>query len=204
MVFGNQTKDWNDKIIYGVVDFVCTLLGFGLVFTIYKIVKRFHSRPLRNVDSIVKIGNNDVVQDQDQGNKSDDDQPGEVTCFSNPFLNDEEDASAAPIATSKNHFLTSFQVNAINGVQQNVYEPVVVPQMPTDYPFSAQEERDRRLSRLSMVDFPPPPTLTAQQRLRIKKSARPPKVFSNDLPPPPTPAKTVKKTTTPPPSKKII
>ena len=72
-----------------------------------------------NVDSIVEIRNNDVIQDQDQdqGNNSDDDQPGKVTCFRNPFLNDDEGASAAPIATSKNHFLTSFQVNAINGVQ---------------------------------------------------------------------------------------
>ena len=104
MVSGNQTKDWNDKIIDEVVDFVCMLLGFGLVFTIYKIVKRFCSRPLMNVDSIVEIGNNDVVQDQYQGNNSDDDQSGEV----NPFLNDEEGASAAHIATSKNHFLTSF------------------------------------------------------------------------------------------------
>ena len=71
-------------------------------------MKRFCSRPLINVDSIIEIGNNDVVQDQDQGNNSDDDQPGKVTCFRNPFLNDEEGASAAPIATSKNHFLTSF------------------------------------------------------------------------------------------------
>ena len=70
MDFSKQTEDWNDKIIDGIVDFVCTLLGFGLVFTIYKIVKRFHSRPLMNVDSIVEIGN------QDQGNNSDDDQPG--------------------------------------------------------------------------------------------------------------------------------
>ena len=95
-------------------------------------MKKFHSRPLMNVDSIIEFGNNDVVQDQDQdqGNNSDDDQPGEVTCFRNPFLN--EGASAAPIATTVNHFLTSFQVNAINGVQQNVYEPVAVPQMPTD------------------------------------------------------------------------
>ena len=156
MDFGEQTEDWNDKIIDGVIDFVCMLLGFGLVFTIYKIVKRFCSRPLINVESIVEIGNNDVVQDQDQGNNSDDDQPGEVTHLRNPFLNDEEGASAAPIATSQNHFLTSFQVNAINDVQQDVYKPVAVPQMPTDYPLSAQEERNRRLSRLSMADFPPP------------------------------------------------
>ena len=142
MDFSDQTEDWNNKIIDGVIDFVCMLLGFGLVFTIYKIVKRFHSRPLMNVDSIIKIGKNDVVQDQDQdqGNNSDDDQPAEVTSFRNPFLNDEEGASAAPIATSENHFLTSFQVNAINGVQRNAYEPVAVPQMPTDYPLSAQEE----------------------------------------------------------------
>ena len=150
-------------------------------------MKRFHSRPLMNVDSIVEIGNNGVVpdQDQDQGNNSDDDQPGEVTCFRNPFLNDEEGASAAPIATSKNHFLTSFQVNTINGVQQDAYEPVAVPQMPTDYPLSAHEERDRRLSKLSMADLPPPTTLTAQQKLKIKKSStvvRPTRVFSNDPP----------------------
>ena len=55
--------------------------------------------------------------------------------------------------------MTSFQVNAINGVQQDAYEPVAVPQMPTDYPLSAQEERDRRLSRLSMANFPPHPPL---------------------------------------------
>ena len=196
MDFGEQTEDWNDKIIDGVIDFVCMLLGFGLVFTIYKIVKRFCSRPLLNVDSIIKIGNNDVVQDQDQdqGNNSDDHQPGEVTHFRNPFLNDEEGASAAPIATSKNHFLTSSQVNAINGVQQDAYEPVAVPQIPTDYPLSALEERDRRLSRLSMADFPPPPTLTAQQRLKIKKSAtviRSPEFSQMTLPPPPTPVETV-------------
>ena len=94
------------------------------------------------VDSIIEIGNNDLVQDQDQdqGHNSDDDQPGEVTCFSNPFLNDEEGTSAAPIAMSKNHFLTSFQINAINGMQQDVYEPVAVPQMPTDYPLLSGRE----------------------------------------------------------------
>ena len=68
--------------------------------------------------------------------------------------------------------------------------------MPTDYPLSAQEERDRRLSRLPMADFPPPPTVTAHQRLKIKKSAtvvRPPEFSQMTLPPPPTPVETVTK-----------
>ena len=40
------------------MDFICSLTGFGLVFSIYKLIKRFKSKPLMNVDSIVEIGNN--------------------------------------------------------------------------------------------------------------------------------------------------
>ena len=165
--FGDRAEEWRDKNIDSVIDFVCTLIEFGAVFMIYKIVKRFCRKPeLLNVDSIIEIVNSDAaVDDQgDQGNNNDDNsptQPEEVTPLSNPFLNDQNGASAA-IATSENHFLASFRVNEINGVQQNAYEPVLVPQTPLDYPLSAQEKRDRRLSRLSMADFPPPPTLTAQ------------------------------------------
>ena len=67
---------------------------------IYKIVKRFCRTPeLMNVDSIIEIVNSDgAVQDQgDQGNNSDDNSPTqseEVTPFSNPFLNDQDGASA--------------------------------------------------------------------------------------------------------------
>ena len=172
------------------MDFICSLTGFRLFFSIYKLIKKFKSKPQMSVDSIIEIGNNSNVQ----GNNNDESdlptnpsssQP-ELTPFSNPY---EPSAS-----TSQNNFLSSFQVNQINGANDNAsYEPVV-PQLPADYPMSEQEKRDRRLSRLPMADFPPPPSLTAQQRLKVKTSVPPspcarPKVFANYIPTPLQPLK---------------
>ena len=73
-----------------------------------------------NVASIVEIGNNSNVQ----GNNNDEPdlptnpsptQP-EQTPFSNPY----EPSASCLIATSQNIFLSSFQVNQINGANDKV------------------------------------------------------------------------------------
>ena len=117
-----------------------------------------------NVDSIVEIGNNN--DEPDPPTNPSPTQP-ELTPFTNPC--EPSDSVSCSIATSGNNFLSSFQVNQINGTNDNAtYEPVA-PQLPVAYPMSEQEKRNRRLSRLPMADFPPPPSLTAQQRLNPRK-----------------------------------
>ena len=102
--FGDEKEEWSDRIIDGVMDFMCSLTGFRLVFSIYKLIKRFKSKPLMNVNSIVEIGNNSNVQ----GNNNDESdlptnpsptQP-QLTPFSNPY----EPSASCSIATSQNNF----------------------------------------------------------------------------------------------------
>ena len=101
--FDDEKEEWSDRIIDGVVDFICSLTGFGLVFSIYKLIKRFKSKLLMNVDSIVEIGNNSNIQ----GNNNDEPDPTkpsptqpELTPFSNPY----EPSASCSIATTQNHF----------------------------------------------------------------------------------------------------
>ena len=86
------------------MDFICSLTSFRLVFSIYKLIKRFKSKPLMNVDSIVEIGNNNDVQgnnndEPDLPTNSSPTQP-ELTPFSNPS----EPSASCFIATSQNNF----------------------------------------------------------------------------------------------------
>ena len=121
---------------------------------------------------------------------TEDDQPGDVE---NPYENDDPAATNTPqlqsfenpfttpqtstTQTANSNWLSDSQVNVINSAVTNgTYEADIPPPLLPSYTMTDEERermRNARLSRLEMANIPPPPKITAQQKLTAKKSKAP-------------------------------
>ena len=131
---------------------------------------------------------------------TEDDQTGDVE---NPYQNGDPTATSTPqlqsfenpftttqtftpqISTSQmstpqtvnSNWLSDSEANIINNAVTNgTYEADIPPPFPPSYTMTDEERermRNARLSRLEMANYPPPPKITAQQKLKAKKSKAP-------------------------------
>ena len=104
----------------------------------------------------------------------------QLQSFENPFTTTQNSTiqtstpQTSTHQTANSNWLPDLQVNIINSALSNgTYEADIPPSLPPSYTMTDEERermRNARLSRLKMANYPPPPKITAQQKLKAKKS----------------------------------
>ena len=146
------------------------------MLSIYKLCMRLKHRREENMNIINFTAEDDQTEDVENLYENDDPvatSTPQLQSFENPFTTTQ---TSTPQTVNSN-WLPDSQVNIINSAVTNgTYEVDIPPPLPPSYTMTDEERermRNARLSRLEMANYPLPPKITAQQKLKAKKSKAP-------------------------------